>query len=154
MSTAPVVSYIKANTRERERLRALLSRLSDEELGRKVDERWTAAAALGHVAFWDARQLYLVDKLERGVPFEPSEVEPDDPDWINDSTRPLIEAIAPRAAADLALRIAEETDAKIAALPPELAARTWPADPTSLVNPRRAAHRAEHLDEIEAALGR
>lgn len=95
-----------------------------------------------------------MDKLERGVPFEPSEVEPDSPDWINDSTRPLIDALAPRAAADLALRIAEEIDAKIAALPPELAARTWPTDPKSLVNPLRAAHRAEHLDEIEAALGR
>ena len=150
--TAPDRSYIEANTRERERMRALLSRLSDEELGRKVNESWTIAAVLGHVAFWDARQLYLVDKLERGLPFEPSEVEPDDPDWINDSTRPLIDALAPRAAADLALRIAEEIDAKIAALLPEQAARTWPADPTSLVNPLRAAHRGEHLDEIEAAL--
>lgn len=152
--TAPDRSYIEANTRERERMRALVSRLRDEELGRKVNENWTIAAVLGHVAFWDARQLYLVDKLERGLAFEPSEVEPDDPDWINDSTRPLIDALAPRAAADLALRTAEEIDAKIAALSPELAARTWPADPTSLVNPLRAAHRAEHLDEIEAAVRR
>jgi hypothetical protein len=28
-----------------------------------------------------------------------------------------------------------------------------PLDPTSSLNPRRASHRAEHLDEIEAALG-
>jgi uncharacterized damage-inducible protein DinB len=150
----PDRSYIERNTRERERLRALVKRLSDDELRRKVNESWTIAAVLGHVAFWDARQLYLVDKLERGLAFTPSEVEPDSADWINDSTRPLIHALAPRAAADLALRIAEEIDAKIAALPPELAAHTWPTDPKSLINPLRAGHRAEHLDEIEAVLKR
>jgi hypothetical protein len=29
----------------------------------------------------------------------------------------------------------------------------WPDDATSPLNPLRAAHRGEHLDEIEAALG-
>ncbi|MGH2376919.1 MAG: maleylpyruvate isomerase N-terminal domain-containing protein [Candidatus Limnocylindria bacterium] len=147
-------SYNEHNTRERERLRALVERLSDDDLRRKVNESWTVAAVLGHVAFWDARQLYLVDKLERGLAFTPAEIEPHPPDWINDSTRPLIDALDPRAAADLALRIAEQIDAKIAALPPDLAAHTWPTDPESLVNPLRAAHRGEHLDEIEAALAR
>lgn len=154
MSAAPDRSYVERNTRERERLRALVERLSDDDLMLTVDESWTIAAVLGHVAFWDARQLYLVDKLERGLAFDPAEVEPEPPTWINDSTRRLIEALAPRAAADLALRLAEEIDAKIAALPPEQAARTWPGDPTSLVNPLRASHRGEHLDEIEAALRR
>ncbi len=41
----------------------------------------------------------LADKLERGVPFSPSDAEPEDVDWINDATRPLIHAIAPREAA-------------------------------------------------------
>lgn len=149
---APERSYIDRNTRERDRLRALVERLSDDELRRKVNEHWTVAGVLGHVAFWDARALFLADKLVRGVPFTPSEVEPEDVAWINDSTRPLIHAIAPREAARLALRIAEETDRRIASLPPELAARTWPEDPTSLLNPLRAAHRGEHLDEVEAAL--
>lgn len=154
MSAAPDRSYIELNTRERERMRALLGRLRDDDLTRNANESWTIAAVLGHVAFWDARQLYLVDKLERGVPFTDSEVEPESADWVNDSTRPLIHALAPRAAADLALRIADEIDGKLAALSPEQAARTWPTDPTSLVNPLRAAHRGEHLDEIEAALAR
>lgn len=153
-SPAPDGSYVERNHRERERLRALVGRLGDDDLTRTVDGSWTIAAVLGHVAFWDARQLYLVRKLERGAAFEPGEAEPEPPDWINDSTRRLIEALTPRAAADLALRLAEEIDAKIAALPPELSARTWPADPKSLVNPLRAAHRGEHLDEIEAALRR
>jgi hypothetical protein len=30
--------------------------------------------------------------------------------------------------------------------------RLWPTDPDSVINPLRASHRGEHLDEIEAAL--
>lgn len=119
-----------------------------------MNESWTIAAVLGHVAFWDARSLYLIDKLERGEQFTAAEVEPEPPHWINDSTKPLIEAIEPRAAAELAVRLAEEIDGRIAALPPDLAGYTWPADPKSLLNPLRAAHRGEHLDDIEAALAR
>ncbi|HUG55826.1 MAG TPA: DinB family protein [Candidatus Limnocylindrales bacterium] len=147
---SPEPSYVKQNDRERERLRALVERLSDDELRLPVNEHWTVAAVLGHAAFWDARSLWLADKLERGLPFTPSDVEPEDVTWINDSTRPLIHAIAPREAARLALRLAEQIDRRVASIPPE---RTWPTDPSSLLNPPRAAHRAEHLDEIEAALG-
>ena len=143
-------SYTEENTRERERLRALVARLGDEELRRPVNQQWTVAGVLGHIAFWDARVLALADKLERGVPFSPSDAEPEDVDWINDATRPLIHAIGPREAAQLALRLAEETDRRVASLAPD---RTWPNDPNSPLNPLRADHRAEHLDEIEAALG-
>jgi sulfite reductase beta subunit-like hemoprotein len=143
--------YVEANDRERERLRALVERLTDEQLRRSVNEHWTVAAVLGHVAFWDARVLFLAGKLERSEPFTPYDVEPHDVSWINDSARPLIHAIAPREAARLALRLAEETDRRVAGLAPE---RLWPTDPQSLINPLRAAHRAEHLDEIEAALAR
>lgn len=54
--------------------------------------------------------------------------------------------IAPRVAAQFALRTAEETDALAARLPLD---RLWPGDPDS---PARGEHRAEHLDEIEAVL--
>src|SRR6266542_3597781 len=78
-----------------------------------------------------------------------SDDEPEDVAWINDGMRPLLHAIAPREAARLALRIAEETDRRVASISP---ARMWPEDPKSPLNPLRAAHRAEHLAEIEAAL--
>jgi len=142
-------SYVEQNTRERERLRALVARLGDDELRSPVNEHWTVAGVLGHIAFWDARVLALADKLERGVPFSPSDAEPEDVDWINDATRPLIHAITPREAAQLALRLAGETDRRVASLAPE---RMFPNDPNSPLNPLRANHRAEHLDEIEAAL--
>jgi hypothetical protein len=59
-------SYLEQNTVERERLRALVARLGDDELRSSVNEHWTVAGVLGHIAFWDARALALADKLERG----------------------------------------------------------------------------------------
>lgn len=117
----------------------------------QVNEEWTIAGVLAHIAFWDARALVLVRKLERGEPFTPDDVEPNDVTWINDSVRPLAHAIAPREAARLAVSLADETDARIAAMAPS---RLSPNDPTSLVNAFRSEHRSEHLDEIEAALRR
>jgi hypothetical protein len=140
--------YIAENTRQRERLQALVARLGDEELAAPVNEYWTVAGVLGHVAYWDIRVLVLAEKIQRGEPWVAGDAEPEG-DWLNDTTRPLIHAIAPGEAARLALRIAEETDALVATLPAD---RVWPADPDSPINASRAEHRREHLDEIEAAL--
>jgi hypothetical protein len=144
--------FVEQNRTQLDRMRALVERLSDTELAQPVNESWTVAGVLGHVAFWDARALYLAEKLQRGEPFSPSDEEPESPDWINDGTRPLIHAIEPRRAADLALAVAEQIDGLLAALPPELVRRTWPSDESSPLNASRADHRGEHLDEIEASL--
>ena len=143
-------SYVEENTRERERLRALIERLDEDALRAPVNEYWTVAGVFGHIAFWDARVLALADKLERGVPFSPDDNEPEDVDWINDASRPLIHAVPPTELARLALEIAEKTDAKVATLPLD---RLWPNDPESPLYAVRASHRGEHLDDVEAALG-
>jgi hypothetical protein len=142
-------SYVERNTAERERMPALVARLTDDELGRQVNDHWTVAGVLGHIAFWDGRVVALAGKLEAGVPFTPSDEEPEDVDWINDAARPLIHAVPPRELAELAVRVAEEADRRVASLPPE---RMWPADPASPINSLRASHRGGHLDDIEAAL--
>ncbi|TMC52348.1 MAG: hypothetical protein E6J20_11795 [Chloroflexi bacterium] len=142
-------SFVAANARELTRMRAVVSRLSDRELGSMINEYWSGAGVLGHIAFWDGRALYLARKLERGESFTASEDEPGDVDWINDSSRPLIHAIPPRALAELAVSIAEATDELVASLPDEVLAGL---DETSPLNPVRANHRGEHLDEIEAAV--
>jgi uncharacterized damage-inducible protein DinB len=148
------ISFAERNARELDRMRALVARLSDDELSAAANDSWTVAGVLGHIAFWDARAQVLAQKLERGEPFSADDDEPEDVDWINDATRPLIHAIPPRAAAELAVRLAEETDALIASLPADLLARTWPTDSRSPLNSVRAEHRGEHLDDIEAALAR
>ena len=140
--------YIEANTRERQRLRALVERLDDDALASPVNESWTVAGVLGHAAYWDIRVLVLAEKIHRGEPWAPGDAEPDG-DWLNDSTRPLIHAIPPRVAAELALQTAERCDALVAELPLN---RMWPGDPDSPINAGRWEHRAEHLDEIEASL--
>src|SRR5829696_3478947 len=140
--------YIRVNDRERECLRAFVERLDDDALSAPANEHWTVAGVLGHLAYWDIRVLVLAEKIDRGEPWVPADAEPDG-DWLNDSTRPLIHAIAPRAAAELALRIAEETDARVALLPLD---RMFPRDPDSPINPVRGEHRGEHLDELERVI--
>jgi hypothetical protein len=141
-------TYIDANKRESERLRALVEGLDDDALGATVNDYWTVAGVLAHLAFWDTRVLLLADKVDRGEPFGPSDAEPEG-DWLNDAMRPFMHAIPPRAAALLALQIAERTDARMVELP---LGRLWPRDPDSPLYPVRADHRREHLDEVEAAL--
>jgi len=141
--------YIEENARERERMRSIVESSTEEDLTAPVNEYWSVAGVLGHIAFWDARILALAGKLERGVPFAASDTEPEDVDWINDASRPLIHAIPPLEAGRLALQIAEDTDARVATLPPD---RLWPRDPDSPLYALRASHRGEHLDDIEAAL--
>jgi hypothetical protein len=142
-------SYIEENARERERMRGLVEGLDEDGLRLSVNEYWTVAGVLGHIAFWDARVLALIDKMERGDPFTDDDTEPEDVDWINDASRPLIHAVPPIELARLALEIAGETDARVATVPVE---RTYPADPASPIYAVRASHRGEHLDDVEAAL--
>jgi hypothetical protein len=140
--------YIQVNDRERERLREFINRLDDDALSARANEYWTVAGVLGHLAYWDNRVLVFADKIDRGEPWVPSDAEPEG-DWLTDSTRRIIHAIAPTAAAELALRIAEETDARVADLPMD---RMAPLDPDSPIYPARGEHRGVHLDELEQAL--
>ncbi|HEX2424834.1 MAG TPA: DinB family protein [Actinomycetota bacterium] len=142
--------YVDENARELARMRSIVERVSDAQLGLPVNDHWTVAAVLGHIAFWDGRALALGQKLQGGMRFSPSDDEPEDVDWINDASRPLIHAVPARELAQLAVRIAEETDALVAALPAE---RMWPDDSDSPLNPIRASHRGEHLDDVDRVLG-
>jgi hypothetical protein len=142
-------SYVQENARELARMRAIAERASDDDLSVAVNEFWTVAAVLGHIAFWDARILSLADKLERGEAFSSGDEEDEDVDWINDASRPFIHAVPARELVRLAVSIADETDARVAGLPVE---RVWPNDPNSPINALRAAHRGEHLDDVERAL--
>jgi Mycothiol maleylpyruvate isomerase N-terminal domain len=142
-------AFAERNDHERERLRALVARLTDDDLRRPVTDRWTVADMLGHLAFWDARALSLAEKLEASVPFSADDHETGEPDSLNAAVHALLRALAERQVAELALRLADETDRKVATLDPR---RLWPEDPNCPLNPLRAGHRAEHLDLIEAAL--
>jgi hypothetical protein len=134
---------------ERERLRSLISRLSDKDLGRPMPAGWTVAGVLAHIAFWDARAIYWLDKWARGA--APSPYEPENTEAVNESAKPLCLALPPRDAAKLTMRLASEADSKVKALSDAMLAkiRATGGPPFNL---SRAIHRKEHLDEIESAL--
>jgi hypothetical protein len=140
-------SFVDANRRARERLRATVSRLSDADLKRDVGDGWTIAAALAHVAFWDRRAQVLLEKWQRiGEEPMPS---PADIDVINDAAQHLIGLIPPRAAANEAVAAADAVDSALETLNAELLARVVAKSATRV---DRASHRVEHLDEIDRLL--
>ena len=146
-------AHVMANDAERERLGALVTGSSDDTLSRPMPAGWTVAAVLAHIGFWDARAIFWLDKWGGGVePSAPDVEEPAVVEWVNDSAKPFCLALPPRDAARLALRLAEEADAKVEALSDDLLAKIRSAGgaPFDL---SRADHRKEHVDDIERALG-
>jgi hypothetical protein len=144
-------AFVAANAVEMGRLRALAGRLSDTDLATSMPAGWTVAAVLAHAGFWDARALYWLDRWDAGLEPSPPDFESrEDVEWINNAAKPLCLALPSREAAQLALRLAEETDRRIAALPNELLERVLAAG--APFNLSRAEHRREHLDDIERAL--
>jgi hypothetical protein len=142
-------SYIAENAAELRRLRTLVDRLSAADLGRPTPGGWTVAGSLAHVAFWDQRILFWLDRWEQGE--APRPLDPADIDWINDAGKPLCLALPPRLAAALTIEIAEEVDRRLAGLRDErIAENTAAAEPLFLA---RAQHRKTHLDEIDRVLG-
>jgi hypothetical protein len=145
-------SFIAGNAAELERLRTLDARLSDADMATPMPAGWTVAGVLAHVGFWDARALYWLDRWDAGLePSTPDFEKREDVEWINNAAKPLCLALPPRAAADLALRLAEETDRRVAGMPDALLAKVLAVG--APFNLSRAEHRREHLEDIDRALG-
>jgi hypothetical protein len=136
-------SYIAANARSLSRLKALVDRLSDNDLKRTLDEDWTIGAILAHLAFWDYRVLVLLAKWNH----EEVKPSPIDPDVINDAIRPLCAALLPHVAAQLAVEAAQAVDHQLAILDDEQYKRIVAAGTPIIFE--RAVHRDEHLKQIE-----
>ena len=139
--------FVEENAKERERLRSLIERLSDEQLGTSMENGWTIAAALAHIAFWDQRSLTLM-KRWKVTEVAPS---PIDIDLTNDSLLPLWLALPTRSAAKLAVSSAEAIDRELEEAPPELISEIEKLG--ERLRLYRSIHRKMHLDEIENMLG-
>ena len=146
------LDYIAENNRERERIRALVSRITDEELDLPYyQEGWTIATGLAHLAFWDQYGLVFLRRCQQqGIVAS---------DWargsldsyaVNDALVPLALAMSPRTAAALAITSAEAVDREIAAASPEFIRAVEALNQPFRLN--RGIHRKLHLDEIEAVL--
>ncbi len=138
--------FIAENAQERERLRSLVGRLSDAELGLPMESGWTIAVAFAHLAFWDQRSLVLMRKW-KSTGIAPSPV---DIDVTNDALLPLCLALPPRAAANLAVSSAEAIDREIEEASAEMISVIESLGGNFRLY--RSKHRKTHLDEIEALL--
>ena len=139
-------AYATENTHERQRLRTLVARLSEDDLTRPLPNGWTVAITLAHLAFWDRQRLALLQRWERdGVKPAPA-----DADTINEGVRALATALPPHAAAQLALDAAEAVDQALEQLSAEMVTQIEVGGQASIL--RRAVHRRGHLERIEQAL--
>jgi len=138
-------SFVELNRAATERMRRMAKRLTDEQLEHPVGQHWTVALVFAHLAFLDRRAHYVLDATEGAG-------EVTDPDWniaVNDIVLPLLAAIPPRRAVQLAIETAAAIDKRLESYPPKF---------LELVRAYRrryvfrADHRNEHLDEAEQAM--
>ncbi|MCI0556437.1 MAG: DinB family protein [Anaerolineae bacterium] len=139
-------TYIEQNRASTERIRALIARLSDEEMQTKVGEHWTVSIALAHLAWWDRRVMYVLDMTEKDGKLFIPEIDI----FVNDLSLPLWAVVPPRDAARICIETSETLDKRLEEYSPELLEEIYNYNKRWIV---RALHRNEHLDDVDAALG-
>jgi hypothetical protein len=145
-------TYRQRNAAGRQRLRALVDRLSDADLVRSISDGWTVAAILAHLAFWDRFVLVRWQHAAREGQRVPAGVADMLLDLINEASLAAWQALPPRVAAQQAIAAAETIEQLVAALPDDVAAEAISSGRAALLD--RTLHWTAHLDEIEQALGR
>ena len=138
-------SYIEQNRASTERSRALIARLSDEQMQTKVGQHWTVSIALAHLAWWDRRVMHILDMTERDGKLFDLEINI----VVNDLSLPLWEVIPPREAARICIETSEALDKRLEEYSPTLLEALYNHNKRLVV---RALHRNEHLDEVDAGL--
>jgi hypothetical protein len=139
--------FVNENAQSQQELRDLLSSLSEQDLARQVSEEWTVAAMLAHMAFYDFRAAAVADRWQTEGKIDPFHL---DVRLNNKVTEPLLLAIPPQSAVQLALQAAVAADNRMAGLPAELVARIEASERS--VSLFRSEHRREHIDQIRKAL--
>jgi Mycothiol maleylpyruvate isomerase N-terminal domain len=140
-------SFIEQNRASTERIRRLVSKLSDKQLQYPVGEHWTVAVALAHLAFWDRRVVFILDNTEHDGKLSAPEIDV----LVNDISLPLWAAIPPREAARLAIDTVQVLDKRLEEFPLELLEELYKYNKRWVI---RALHRDEHLNEVDEALKR
>ena len=138
-------SYIEQNRASTERIRVLAGRLTDDEMQTKVDEHWTVAIALAHLAWWDRRVMYVLDMTEKDRKLFIPEIDI----FVNDLSLPLWAVIPPRDAARICIETSEMLDKQLEEYSPGLLEEIFNYNKRWVI---RALHRNEHLDEVDVAL--
>jgi hypothetical protein len=141
------LSFTEKNLASTHRIRDLIARLQPVDYQTRVGEHWTVSVALAHLAFWDRRILFILDESERLGAFTNLQLDI----LLNDILLPFWVPIPAQDAARMAVETAEEVDRRLEATSQAMLEEIYANNPRLVV---RALHRNEHLDEVEAALGR
>lgn len=147
------VDHNAENATARQRVLALVSGMANEQLAIPLDDGWTIAAELAHLAFWDRVHVArLRSALESGGEL-PEPLAARSVDAINDSGLFGWRLIDGQAAIRLFAEASAEVDAYLATLDAATIDRVRAAGVPRLVE--RFRHRNEHGDAIErGAAGR
>jgi hypothetical protein len=135
------------NRAARERPDEVIARVGDRDV--RVNDDWTAAGLLAHLAFWDRLAAARLDKHLR---------EGSLPVFADDAVTDLTNAAGmrqwketpPRVAGTQAREAAAEVDRLIETLPSDKLEGLKALGRSFLID--RSNHRKEHLDQIERAL--
>ena len=138
-------SFIELNRASLERMRTLAEQLTDEEMLTKVGEHWTVGIVFAHIAWWDRRVMYVLDRTEKDGKLFIPEIDI----FVNDLSLPLWAAVPPRKAVHIALETAETLDKRLEVYSPALLEEIYNYNKRWVI---RALHRNEHLDEANAVL--
>jgi hypothetical protein len=138
-------TYKDLNRASTERIKKLVSSLTDETMRTRVGEHWTVSITLAHLAFWDRRVMYVLDMTAKNGKLFIPEIDI----FVNDLSLPLWAAIPAREAARIAIQTSEYVDQQLEGFPPLLLEEIYNYNKRWVV---RALHRNEHLDEVDAAL--
>ncbi len=143
-------SYVVENHAGRQRLKALVARLSDADMARRLGQHWTVSVGLVHLAFWDRLWLAKFEEWERTSVVKMPPVDTDgNPAAINDAMLSWWRTISPSQARYEVIAAAEAVDSKVERLPQSIVEAILAVRPRTLI---RGIHRREHLDEIERGL--
>ncbi len=145
-------SVADRNRASTERLRALTEGLARDQLRREIDQPWTGAALLAHIAFWDrfVRERWKM-AAEEGRATPPTTDERL-MDGINDAALPQWLIVEPEAAIRECFAAATEIDSFVASLDEATLAELDRQGRPRLAD--RSIHRLDHLATLEPALRR
>jgi hypothetical protein len=142
-----MADYRSENAASKDRLFFLLDALAPERLGFRLQNGWTVADALVHLAFWDSYCLDLLRGWEKGsMPGKSANI-----DAINAAINALSRTIAPETAVTLVKQAAEAVDLEIESLSPALVTAIDASEHRYLLF--RCWHRNAHLKTLESELG-
>jgi hypothetical protein len=141
-------TYIEQNDASRDRLQNIARSLDETTLQRQLNDDWTIAAALAHVAFWDQLCLARWRAAETGGSLD--DVSDEMAELANQASLPAWRALPAQTAVALLVRATDEVDAAIAALPDDLVRRARAEGNDYMLD--RSGHRNEHAEEIERVL--